>query len=203
MASSGDSNTVRGPTPQHHQQLLVHTPQQQQQQPHSQLQTPSNQYIQQHLQHLIETEQLPGGHSYHQHIHHHPSPQHPPHQQPPPLQPQQQQHQPPHHSGHQQQQPPPSHQQQQAQGQQQQQQHPSLPSSSSPSVSMCGAAVQSPDHMSSLMAKLWFDHNVEMSLSSLKKDEHEKRMKELRKELDYISDTNWRYAPIEKYIGQQ
>ncbi|XP_063603048.1 uncharacterized protein LOC134779016 isoform X1 [Penaeus indicus] len=62
---------------------------------------------------------------------------------------------------------------------------------------------ESPDHMSTLMAKLWFDHNVESSLSSLKKEEHEKRTKDLRKQLEYIADTNWKYLPVEKYIGQQ
>ena len=61
---------------------------------------------------------------------------------------------------------------------------------------------QSPDHMSTLMAKLWFDHNVESSLYSQKKEEHEKRMTDLRKQLEYISDTNWKYSPIEKFIGQ-
>lgn len=64
-------------------------------------------------------------------------------------------------------------------------------------------AFQSPDHMSTVMAKLWFDHNVESSLSSLKKEEHEKRTRDLRKQLEYIADTNWKYSPVEKYIGQQ
>ncbi|XP_071540626.1 uncharacterized protein [Panulirus ornatus] len=61
----------------------------------------------------------------------------------------------------------------------------------------------SPDHMSTVMAKLWFDHNVESSLSSLKKEEHEKRTRDLRKQLEYIADTNWKYSPVEKFIGQQ
>lgn len=63
--------------------------------------------------------------------------------------------------------------------------------------------LQSPDHMGTVMAKLWFDHNVESSLSSLKKEEHEKRTRDLRKQLDYITDTNWKYPPVEKFIGQQ
>lgn len=61
---------------------------------------------------------------------------------------------------------------------------------------------QSPDHMSTLMAKLWFDQNVESSLSILKREEHEKRLRDLRKELDYIADTDWKYSPVEKYIGK-
>lgn len=70
-------------------------------------------------------------------------------------------------------------------------------------VSLPLFALQSPDHMSNIMAKLWFDHNVEYALSSLKKEEHEKRTRDLRKQLEYISDTNWKYSPVEKYIGQQ
>lgn len=58
------------------------------------------------------------------------------------------------------------------------------------------------DQMQGVVAKLWFDHNLESSLSSLEKDEHNKRIKDLRKQLEYIADTNWKYLPIEKYIGQ-
>ncbi|KAK3861404.1 hypothetical protein Pcinc_032628 [Petrolisthes cinctipes] len=67
----------------------------------------------------------------------------------------------------------------------------------------CGqGSATSPDHMSTLMAKLWFDQNVESSLSALKREEHEKRLRDLRKELDYITDTDWKYSPVEKYIGK-
>lgn len=31
---------------------------------------------------------------------------------------------------------------------------------------------------------------------------HQNRMKELRKELEYLKETEWKYEPIEKYIGQ-
>ncbi|KAK4305674.1 hypothetical protein Pmani_022439 [Petrolisthes manimaculis] len=67
----------------------------------------------------------------------------------------------------------------------------------------CGqGSATSPDHMSTLMAKLWFDQNVESSLSALKREEHDKRLRDLRKELDYITDTDWKYSPVEKYIGK-
>lgn len=59
-----------------------------------------------------------------------------------------------------------------------------------------------PDQMQGLVAKLWFDHNLASSLSALEKDEHEKRIKDLRKQLEYIGDTSWKFMPIEKYIGQ-
>lgn len=31
---------------------------------------------------------------------------------------------------------------------------------------------------------------------------HKNRIKSLRKELDYINETKWKYEPIEKYMGQ-
>ena len=58
------------------------------------------------------------------------------------------------------------------------------------------------DQMLTLVAKLWFEHNLESSLSSLEKDEHEKRLKDLRKQIEYISETNWKYSSVDKYIGQ-
>ena len=76
------------------------------------------------------------------------------------------------------------------------------PSSSGRQIPTSVTTAQSPDHMSTLMAKLWFDHNVESSLISQKKEEHEKRMSNLRKQLEYISETNWKYPPIDKFIGQ-
>lgn len=34
-------------------------------------------------------------------------------------------------------------------------------------------------------------------------EQHAARMNELRKTLDYIKETEWKYDPIEKHIGQQ
>ncbi|XP_068212927.1 putative cyclin-dependent serine/threonine-protein kinase DDB_G0272797/DDB_G0274007 [Palaemon carinicauda] len=122
-----------------------------------------------------------------------------------------------HHSNHQLQVAGPSHHHQHLTQQQPQQQQPQQQSASSSQSHMSmGAAIftpeqhhqgqstpGSPDHMTTLMAKLWFDHNVESSLRDLKKEEHEKRMRDLRKQLEHIADTNWKYSPVEKYIGQQ
>ena len=33
-------------------------------------------------------------------------------------------------------------------------------------------------------------------------DMHQNRIKNLRKELDYLKDTEWKYESIDKYIGQ-
>lgn len=40
--------------------------------------------------------------------------------------------------------------------------------------------------------------NADTSLQEL----HQNRMKSLRKELDFLKETAWKYEPIEKYIGQ-
>lgn len=40
--------------------------------------------------------------------------------------------------------------------------------------------------------------NAENSLQEI----HQSRIKTLRKELDYIKETNWKYEPVDKYIGQ-
>lgn len=122
-----------------------------------------------------------------------------------------------HHSNHQLQVSGPSHHQHLSQQQQQPQQSQQQQTGSAAQSQMSmGAAIftpeehhqgqstpGSPDHMTTLMAKLWFDHNVESSLRDLKKEEHEKRIRDLRKQLEYLVDTNWKYSPVEKYIGQQ
>ena len=41
-----------------------------------------------------------------------------------------------------------------------------------------------------------------LTLQILQREEHEKRLKALRKELDGIAATQWMYSPIEKLIGQ-
>ena len=47
-----------------------------------------------------------------------------------------------------------------------------------------------------------FSDDVSKAQTSVQKEEHEKRMKSLRKELEYLDKTNWQYEPIEKLIGQ-
>lgn len=39
-------------------------------------------------------------------------------------------------------------------------------------------------------------------LLTFQREEHEKRLKAIRKELDWISSTQWMYTPIDKLIGQ-
>lgn len=40
--------------------------------------------------------------------------------------------------------------------------------------------------------------NADSSIQEL----HENRLKNLRKEIDFLKETSWKYNPIEKYIGQ-
>lgn len=43
---------------------------------------------------------------------------------------------------------------------------------------------------------------VQTSQEEIEQELHQNRMRELRKELQYLEDTAWKYEPIEKYIGQ-
>lgn len=47
-----------------------------------------------------------------------------------------------------------------------------------------------------------FPDDVAKAQAAVKKEEHLKRVKSLRKELDYIEKTAWMYEPVEKLIGQ-
>ena len=47
-----------------------------------------------------------------------------------------------------------------------------------------------------------FPDDVSKAQASVQKEEHAKRMRSLRKELEYIEKTNWQYEPIEKILGQ-
>ena len=47
-----------------------------------------------------------------------------------------------------------------------------------------------------------FPDDVSKAQAAVKKEEHLKRMKSLRKELDYIDKTAWQFDPVEKLIGQ-
>jgi len=53
-----------------------------------------------------------------------------------------------------------------------------------------------------LVTRHSFPDDVSKAQAAVKKEEHLKRMKSLRKELDYIDKTAWMFDPIEKLIGQ-
>lgn len=55
----------------------------------------------------------------------------------------------------------------------------------------------------SLLSILKFEEAAEKSkVQLLERDAHQKRLKQLRKELDYLQNTAWKYQPIENYIGK-
>lgn len=43
---------------------------------------------------------------------------------------------------------------------------------------------------------------VETSENRSQQENHLRRLHNLRKELNHIKDTEWRYEPIEKFVGQ-
>lgn len=53
-----------------------------------------------------------------------------------------------------------------------------------------------------LVTRHSFPDDVAKAQAAVKKEEHLKRVKSLRKELDYIEKTAWMYEPVEKLIGQ-
>lgn len=76
---------------------------------------------------------------------------------------------------------------------------------SSPSqIESQGSALNSSPSLSTdLLNRIKFEETVDKNRSqTLEKDAHQKRMKQLRKELDYIQNTAWKYQHIDTYIGQ-
>ncbi|KAF2348438.1 hypothetical protein FHG87_020805 [Trinorchestia longiramus] len=58
------------------------------------------------------------------------------------------------------------------------------------------------DILAKTMAKVWFERNADKAQATLRKTQLTTRMKELRKQLDYIDDTEWYYTPVDELIGQ-
>lgn len=50
--------------------------------------------------------------------------------------------------------------------------------------------------------RLNFEHSIDRTAGQLRLDAHKKRLKKLRKELNYLQDTAWKYQSIEKILGQ-
>ena len=54
-----------------------------------------------------------------------------------------------------------------------------------------------------LITRHSFPDDVAKAQAAVKKEEHQKRMKSLRKELDFIDKTSWQFDPVEKLLGQE
>ncbi|XP_071952459.1 uncharacterized protein [Antedon mediterranea] len=49
--------------------------------------------------------------------------------------------------------------------------------------------------------RLQIDQDTELKFLQLKKELHEQRLEELKKEMGKLNDTEWMYEPVEKLIG--
>jgi len=58
------------------------------------------------------------------------------------------------------------------------------------------------NQMEALVTRYYYHQELDKAHEQMKREEHEKRLKALRKELDGIAATQWMYSPIEKLIGQ-
>lgn len=63
---------------------------------------------------------------------------------------------------------------------------------------------QSPSNRETVSVKsmLKFHEFISENATATEYELHQNRMKNLRKELDFLKETEWKYQPIEKYIGQ-
>lgn len=75
-------------------------------------------------------------------------------------------------------------------------------SSPGQSESQTSELSSSPTSSSAILSRLKFEHSIDQNLSQLARDGHNKRLKTVRKELDYLQSTAWKYQSIDKYIGQ-
>uniref|UniRef100_A0A1B6GHA1 Uncharacterized protein n=1 Tax=Cuerna arida TaxID=1464854 RepID=A0A1B6GHA1_9HEMI len=55
---------------------------------------------------------------------------------------------------------------------------------------------------STVLSRLKFEEAIEKNIVQIEKEAHLKRLKNLRKELDYLQNTAWKYPSIDHYIGQ-
>ncbi|KAI5699674.1 uncharacterized protein LOC103516038 isoform X1 [Diaphorina citri] len=52
-----------------------------------------------------------------------------------------------------------------------------------------------------LLVQIEFEQVIEKTLEELQEQAQQRRLKDLRKELDFVKRTEWRYTPIEKLLG--
>lgn len=53
-----------------------------------------------------------------------------------------------------------------------------------------------------ILGRLKFEEAIEKNTVQIDKEAHLKRLKNLRKELDFIQNTAWKYPSVDNYIGQ-
>ncbi|XP_037570817.1 anaphase-promoting complex subunit 16-like [Dermacentor silvarum] len=62
-------------------------------------------------------------------------------------------------------------------------------------------ASQKTSDLQSTKVGIQFEHDVEVSLSSLEKELHEQRLQKLRAISEKLKEDAWKYEPIEKLLG--
>ncbi|XP_076309401.1 uncharacterized protein LOC143224879 [Tachypleus tridentatus] len=51
--------------------------------------------------------------------------------------------------------------------------------------------------------KIQFEHDVETSVRTMEREQHEQRLTNLRQLADKLKDNDWKYTPVEKLLGLQ
>ncbi|XP_013776114.1 anaphase-promoting complex subunit 16-like [Limulus polyphemus] len=51
--------------------------------------------------------------------------------------------------------------------------------------------------------KIQFEHDVETSVRTVEREQHEQRLTNLRQLADKLKDDDWKYTPVEKLLGLQ
>ena len=77
-----------------------------------------------------------------------------------------------------------------------------VPSTSAAAASSSSTGGATESQMETLLSRFHFHQELDRAHQLSKKEEHNKRIKNLRKELDHLSSTEWQYTPIDKLIGQ-
>lgn len=77
-----------------------------------------------------------------------------------------------------------------------------LLSANSPQVRSHTSDIASSSSCDLFENRLKFEHSIDYNIASLQIDAHKKRLRKLRKELNYLQETSWKYQNIEKILGQ-
>lgn len=72
----------------------------------------------------------------------------------------------------------------------------------SPSQSEQHSDIKTSQSSGVTLQQMKFGNILDQSISIFDKKAHAKRIADMRKELEFIQNTEWKYKPIEFYIGQ-
>ncbi|XP_038061430.1 uncharacterized protein LOC119732111 [Patiria miniata] len=52
-----------------------------------------------------------------------------------------------------------------------------------------------------LLSRLQVEHDTEVCMRNVQKELHLQRLEDLKKKVDYLAQTDWKYTPAQKLIG--